>query len=129
MKTFYGWLCKNSLFIHYVTVVILIMGFLSFCGLKREVRPNVNFNRVAVTVKYPGASPKDVEELVIDSLEEKISEVDGVDEYRSVSFNGVGSISIKIDDNYPDTSKVIDELRRKISETRDLPESVDDPYN
>ena len=127
MKRISKWLCENSLFIHYITGIIFLMGWLSFCNIQRELRPNVNFNRVAVTAVYPGASPKDIEELVIDPLEEKLSEVDGIYKYRSVSFSGKGFVSIEIDENYPDSSEVVDEIRRKISEVKDFPESMDDP--
>lgn len=122
-----NFLLKNKLLVHYMTIVIIIAGILSIVVLRREARPNVNFNRVNITAVYPGASPVDVEELVIDPIEEKIAEVDGVEEYRSVSFVGAGSISVKIDQNYPDTDEVIDEVRRKVSEVNDLPVEVEDP--
>ncbi len=118
---------KNKLFIHYATIVVIIVGIVTMFTIQREARPNVNFNRVTVSAVYPGASPSDVEELVIDPIEEKIAEVDGIEEYRSVSFVGAGQISVTIDDNYPKPEDVIDELRRKISEVKDLPAEVKDP--
>ena len=101
---------------------------MSLTELQREARPNVNFNRVAVSAFFPGASPTDVEELIIDPIEEKIAEVDGIKEYRSVSFSGAGAISVEIDDTYPDVDEIIDEIRRKVGEVNDLPENVEDPF-
>lgn len=118
---------KNKLSIHYLTIMIVIAGIWIGVTIQREARPNVNFNRVAVTAVWPGASPSDIEELVIDPIEDKISEVDGVEEYRSVSYVGAGSISITIDDAYPDPEEIVDEVRRKISEVKDLPADVEDP--
>jgi multidrug efflux pump subunit AcrB len=124
---FLEFLQKNKLFIHYSTIVIVIAGIVTLMTIQREARPNVNFNRVTVQAFYPGASPSDIEELVIDPIEEKIAEVDGIEEYRSVSYVGAGQISITIDDSYPDPAEIIDELRRKISEVKDLPSEVEDP--
>lgn len=104
-----------------------MVGIYSFTKVQREARPNVDFNRVAISAVYPGASPQDIEELVIDPIEDKIEEVDGIEEYRSVAFNGAGAISVKIDDDYPDPRIVIDDLRRKITEVRDIPLEVEDP--
>ncbi len=118
---------KNKLFVHYLTIVTLIVGAIVLFNMQREARPNVDFNRVTVSVAYPGASPVDIEELVIDPIEEKIAEVDGVEEYRSVSYVGAGAIMVLIDDTYPNPTEIVDELRRKISEVNDLPEEVDDP--
>ena len=124
---FLEFLQKNKLFVHYLTVITIIVGAFVMYNMQREARPNVDFNRVAVSVAYPGASPNDIEELVIDPIEEKIAEVDGIEEYRSVSYVGAGSISVVIDDTYPNPTEIIDELRRKISEVNDLPQEVDDP--
>ncbi len=121
------YLQKQKLFIHYVTIITVIIGVITLTKMQREARPNVNFNRVNVSVAYPGASPSEIEELIIDPIEEKIAEVEGVKEYRSVSFTGAGSISIKIDDSYPEPSEIVDELRRKIGEVNGLPNEVDDP--
>ncbi len=118
---------NNKLFVHYVSFVVIVIGVATLFRMQREARPNVNFNRVAVALAYPGASPEDIEELVIDPIEEKIAEVDGVKEYRSVSFMGAGSISVQIDDTYPNPEDIVDELRRKISEVNDLPTEVKDP--
>ena len=124
---FFEYMLKNTLLIHYITLVIVVVGILSIGNMQREARPNVNFNRVNIFAVYPGASPSDVEELIIDPIEDKISEVDGIEEYRSVSFQGAGSISVKIDDEYPDVDSVIDDIRRKVSEVRDLPSEVENP--
>jgi len=124
---FFEYMLKNTLLIHYITLIIVVVGILSIGNMQREARPNVNFNRVNIFAVYPGASPSDVEELIIDPIEDKISEVDGIEEYRSVSFQGAGSISVKIDDEYPDVDSVIDDIRRKVSEVRDLPSEVENP--
>ena len=124
---FFKLLHHHRLFIHYLTVVIVIFGIFSLFRIQREARPNVNFNRVAITAAYPGASPSDIEELVVAPIEEKVAEVDGVKQYRSVSFSGAGSVAVEIDDTYPNVDEIIDEIRRKVGEVKNLPEGVRDP--
>ncbi len=105
----------------------MIVGGFVMMNMQREARPNVNFNRVNVSVAYPGAAPGDIEELIIDPIEDKISEVDGIKDFRSVSYTGAGAISVEIDDTYPNPEDIVDELRRKISEVRNLPADSTDP--
>ena len=124
---FFKKVLDHKLFVHYIGVIIAILGFMSAFKMQREARPNVNFNRVAIAVAYPGASPSDVEELTIEPIEEKIAEVDGVEEFRSVSYSGAGTISVQIDDDYPNIQLVTDEIRRKVLEVKNLPSEVDDP--
>jgi multidrug efflux pump subunit AcrB len=118
---------KYKLFIHYLTAVITIAGLVIVFNMQREARPNVNFNRVNISAFYPGASPSDIEELIIDPIEEKVSEVDGIEEFRSISYVGAGSITVRIDESYSNTGEIVDEIRRKVTEVRDLPQGVDNP--
>ncbi len=118
---------KNKLFIHYLTIAIVIAGTYVLLNMQREARPNVNFNRVVVSVAYPGASPSDIEDLIVEPLEDKIAEVDGVKEYRSVSVFGSGSISIQLDEEYPNIKEIVDSIRQKVAEVRGLPEAATDP--
>lgn len=125
--SFFRFFQNNRLLVHYLSIIVVILGFASLFKMQREARPNVDFNRVVISAIYPGASPSDIESLVIDPIEEKIDEVDGIEEYRSVSFSGAGSLSVIIDEDYPNPQEVVDEIRRKIAEIKDLPNEVDDP--
>ena len=51
--------------------------------------PNIKY-----VIGGSGDDKERIEKLIIDPIEEKIAEVDGVEEYRSVSFSGAGSISV-----------------------------------
>lgn len=127
MLNFFRKLQDYSLFIHYLSIVVVVAGIVALLNFRKEARPNVNFNRVAVSASWIGASPEDVEQLVIDPIEEKIAEVEGIDEYRSIAFAGAASLSITIDENHPEPTEVVDEIRRKILEVRNLPEDVETP--
>lgn len=127
MERFFSWFFKRSLLIHFFTLAIIISGIIAIINLRREARPSVNFDRLSIIVNYRGATAEDVEELVIKPIEEKIQEVDGIEEYRSTCFEGLGQITIKLDPNYPDKDEVVDEVRRNIDQINDFPDEVDDP--
>ncbi len=127
MRSFTEYLLRNRLLVHYVTLSILAFGLFGLVSLRREARPEVNFDRIAITVPYNGASAEDVEELILKPLEEKIDELDGIEEYRSTAFEGVGSMSIKIDADYSEKREVIDEVQRAVDQIRSFPSDVEDP--
>ena len=93
--SFFSFIHRNKLFMHYATIMIVAVGLFVLTKVQREARPNVSFNSVTITASYPGASPSDVEELVVEPIEERISEVDGIEEYRSTSYTGFGTIFYK----------------------------------
>lgn len=126
MKRATTFLLDHSLFIHYLTLVIFLMGSFAFFHMRREARPSVNFDRISVFVAYNGASATDVEELVLKPIEDEIEGIDGIEEYRSSAFEGIGQMSIKIDPDYPQKKDVIDEVQRAVSQAS-LPADVLDP--
>ena len=126
MERLTRYLLKNTLFVHYLTIIMVLFGLFSIYKFRREARPNVNFDRIAVTVPYNGAAASDVEELVLKPIEEEIDGIDGIEEYRSTAFEGVGSMSIAIDPNYPEKRQVIDEVQRAVNQAL-LPEDAEDP--
>ncbi len=126
MKSLIRFLLKNSLFVHYITVVIIALGGYSILKMRREARPAVDFDRIAISVAYNGASATDVEELIIKPIEDKVDEIDGIEEYRSSAFEGVAAISIKLDPDYPEKADIIDEVQRAVDQAV-LPEDALDP--
>ena len=126
MERLTRYLLKNTLLVHYLTILLVLFGLFSIYKFRREARPNVNFDRIAVTVPYNGAAASDVEELILKPIEEEIDGIDGIEEYRSTAFEGVGSISITIDPNYPEKRQVIDEVQRAVNQAL-LPEDAENP--
>lgn len=126
MKNLTKFLLANSLFIHYITIVIVALGLFAAFKMRREARPAVNFDRIAITVGYNGASARDVEELILKPIEDEIDAIDGIEEYRSTGFEGIASMSIKLDPDYPEKGDIIDEVQRAIDQVS-LPEDASDP--
>jgi len=126
LKNLTKFLLENSLFVHYITLVIIALGLFAAFKMRREARPAVNFDRIAVTVGYNGASATDVEELILKPIEDEIDAIDGIEEYRSTGFEGIASMSIKLDPDYPEKNDIIDEVQRAIDQVT-LPEDASDP--
>ena len=116
---------------HVVTVavmalVILLFGGMAYMTLPREAAPDVNIPVVVVVTPYPGVSPVDVESLVTIPLERKLNEIKDISKLRSVSSEGVSTVTLEFD---PDIN--IDEALTKVREKvdgaqNDLPSDVED---
>ena len=86
---------KNKVFVNLLMVIIIIAGIFSVLSLPQEDIPPIDFHWAFIQVVYPGASPRDVEEIVIKPLEEKIKGYDKIDEVISKSSEGFGFIIVK----------------------------------
>ena len=69
-----AWMARNSVAANLLMVVIIVGGLLTLSRTKQEVFPSFELDVVAVTVVYPGASPSEVEQGIVLSVEEAVRE-------------------------------------------------------
>lgn len=111
-----------------IFIGVLILSIFSWFQIGKEEMPEFASNWLRVTISYPGASAQDIELFVIRPIEEELKEVAGLEEVNGTSSEGMGSFQIVIDEDYPDQSEVVKDikdavLRAKLpSEIRDLPQ-------
>ena len=85
----------NRLIIGMVTVAIVIFGVLAAFSLRQELLPSTQVPTAILTATYPGTAPEIVADEVATPLEQAISGVSGVTKVRSVSTNGLASLTVE----------------------------------
>lgn len=118
---------SNARLVILITIAFVLMGVKGFLNLKRESIPPVDFARAFITTIYPGSSPSEVEELITTKIENEIRSVEHLKDVNSVSQPGLSIITIRIDIDNADTTKVINELHQALQNVQGLPPEVLDP--
>ena len=72
-----------------------ILGLFALWFTPREENPQITVPAANVMVQFPGASAKEVEELVSKRLEAKLWEIPGVEDVYSVSMNSLSVVTVK----------------------------------
>jgi multidrug efflux pump subunit AcrB len=72
-----------------------ILGLFALIYTPREENPQIVVPAANVMVMMPGASAKEVEELVSKPLEAKLWEIPGVEDVYSVSMNSMSIVTVK----------------------------------
>ncbi len=72
-----------------------IIGLFALWFTPREENPQITVPAANVMVQLPGASAKEVEELVSKRLEAKLWEIPGVEDVYSVSMNSLSIVTVK----------------------------------
>ncbi|MCB1318781.1 MAG: efflux RND transporter permease subunit, partial [Leptospiraceae bacterium] len=127
MQALVQYFLDRGIFVNLLTSLLILMGGYIALTMNREAFPNIDFDIVVITTIYPGASPEEVEKLVTNPIEETIKEVDGIEEYKSVSITNRSQITMKIDPDVDDTAKVVDDIRSAVGRAEDLPEDSEEP--
>lgn len=89
---------KNYQFTLIVFAMVIGLGLNSLFNMPRGEDPEFESPSFAVVVVYPGTSPVDMEELVVDPIEKKISELEDIK--RIVSNVDDGLLVMRIDYKY-----------------------------
>lgn len=117
---------EHSLFVNFLSVVIIIWGVISLFSLQRDAFPNVNFGIVSVSTIYPGASPEEVEKLITIPIEKELRKVNGIDEIVSASQEGISVIFITIDPDEDQQFRVVNDIQRAVDRVPDYPSDLQD---
>ena len=76
-------------------VAVVLFGFIGFKMMGQNINPNIQFPGVEVDAAYPGASPEEMERLVIRPIEDQLQDVRHVDQIFARSTEGAATVSVQ----------------------------------
>ena len=110
-----------------ITLVIVVVGAISFFGLNVERYPNLDLPIIVVLTKLPGASPEEMETDITRKVEDAVSGVGGIDQVTSTSAEGFSTVIAQFVLN-KNVNVAAQEVQEKVSGVaNDLPAGTDPP--
>jgi multidrug efflux pump subunit AcrB len=73
---------------------LLIMGYMALNTMPREEDPQIAISGGGIVVALPGATPKEIENVIIKPLERKLREVRGIEHIYGQAFDDYGVVSV-----------------------------------
>ena len=104
-----------------LSLMMVIFGLMGLTRINAESYPAVNFAMAQIETRYDGATAKDVETKITKPIEDKIREVSGLKDVRSISKSGLSRIFVRVDMDNEDEDEVLDELQKAVDSVSDLP--------
>jgi multidrug efflux pump subunit AcrB len=115
---------KNYQFTLVIFLMAVAVGLTTFLNMPRSEDPVINSPQFPVIVIYPGASPEDMEELVVDPLEEAIYGLESIKKIETEIKDGVAVMIVEYNYN-EDVDEKYQELVREVNSIRpELPEDI-----
>ncbi|MCS4434770.1 efflux RND transporter permease subunit [Aquiflexum gelatinilyticum] len=115
---------KNYQFTLVIFLMTIALGLTTFLNMPRSEDPATDGPQFPVIVVYPGTSPADMEELVVDPLEKRIYALEDIKKIKTTISDGVAVLNVdyKYESNVNDKYQ---ELVREINSMRDeLPQDI-----
>jgi len=118
---------KRPVFATVLSLIILLVGMISYSRLSVREYPRIDEPVVSVTTTYRGASAEVVESQVTKPLEDSLAGIEGVEVMTSQSRSEVSQINVRFTLKRDPDSAAAD-VRDKVSRVRGkLPDTIDEP--
>jgi multidrug efflux pump subunit AcrB len=108
---------RNRAFMVVVFAALVALGISSLASIPKAEDPTFPYPNFAVVAIYPGASPTDLEELIVDPVEDRLKELDNVKEVRASIEDGVAVIRVEFTAE-SDADEKYDEVLREVNSLR-----------
>ncbi len=116
-------LVDRSLVVNLVSLFLVILGVIAVFTINREAFPNVNLDLIQIDTVYPGATPEEVELLVITPIEQELKSLNGIDKMISVAYPGSGRISLELDPEATNRDRLASDVQLAVNRAR-LPQDL-----
>ncbi|MCA9735569.1 efflux RND transporter permease subunit [candidate division KSB1 bacterium] len=115
---------ENYQFTIIMVALLTLSGIVSFITMPRSEDPAVTPPGSNIIVVYPGATPEDMERMIVDPIEEGLNELEDIHKFNTIIEDGLTVISIEFTaDSNPDDK--YSEVLQKVNRARnDLPDDI-----
>ncbi|MFS8124690.1 efflux RND transporter permease subunit [Rhizobium sp. BR 250] len=112
-------------------VLLALAGIYAFVKLGRAEDPSFTIKTLTVTTVWPGATAREMQDLVAEPLEKRIQELAWYDRVETTTRPGYAFLTVTLKDNTPPNvvGEEFYQARKKLGdEARNLPQSVLGPF-
>jgi multidrug efflux pump len=112
-----------------LTVMVLLLGagLSAYISLPKESFPAIDIPYFYISVSQTGVSPRDAEQLLAKPIEERIKDLDGLENYTSTATTGHASVFLEFNVN-ADKDQALSDIRAKMDGiSAQLPEDAKEP--
>src|SRR5262245_5447082 len=122
-----AWSIRNPLPSIVFSIILLVLGWVSFTKLAVTRLPSADIPLVSVIVTQFGAAPAELEAQVTKTIEDSVSGVEGVRHISSSITDGISvtTITFRLETN---TDRALNDVKDAVTRSRaNLPQGVDEP--
>ncbi|WP_373524420.1 efflux RND transporter permease subunit [Aquiflexum sp.] len=111
---------KNYQFTLVIFLMTIALGITTFFNMPRSEDPSTNAPQFPVIVVYPGTSPEDMEELIVDPIEKRIYALEDIKRIKTKIRDGVAVLNVEykyesnVNDKYQELVREINSMRGEL---------------
>ncbi|MEP0731059.1 MAG: efflux RND transporter permease subunit, partial [Parasphingorhabdus sp.] len=123
---FVAFMARNGVAANLLMIFLFVAGIASYQTIVQEVFAENSLDRVQVSVAYPGATPDEVEESIVQKIEEAVEAVENVKQIQSNAAENTGSVTIEMELG-TDIDRALDDIKAEIDQIQTFPDEAEEP--
>jgi len=124
MKKFLGFFIKYPVTVNVLLFGSLIFGAVAWYNLNSTFFPIIPERFVVINAVYPGASPSEIEEGVVQKIEENLKGISGIDRFTSTSSENTATITVEALRS-ADSKEVLDDVENAVNSIPSFPTGLE----
>tara|TARA_R110000772_G_scaffold96694_1_gene195527 strand:- start:78330 stop:81455 length:3126 start_codon:yes stop_codon:yes gene_type:complete len=120
------WFIHNPIAANLLMIFLVVGGLLSVPALDKQFFPQIELNRVSISLVYPGAGPREVEEQICVRVEEAVHDLSGVREIRCTAREGMGTVLVEAEPDY-NMQRLSAEIKTRVDAINTFPVEAERP--
>ncbi len=121
-----AYMARNPIAANLLMIILIGGGIWTMFNIQKEVFPQYQLDVVEVSVTYPGASPAEVEQGILQPVEEAIRGVEGIKEVTSTADEGAGNVNIELVAG-TDRMKTFQDIDQAVNRINTFPDDIEEP--
>ena len=126
MKKLIATFIKFPFYANIIIAILVIGGGIAFLSMKKSFFPERTSRNITITVAYPGASPKEMEEGITMRIEEAIRGIVGIKEFNSTSSENFAIVNVETTGEY-DLDETLTEIKNAVDGISAFPVDAERP--
>lgn len=119
-----AWFVDNPVAANLLMVFILIAGYMTLAHIPKELLPSRESRTINVSMSYPAASPRDVQQSIVLKIEEAIQDVDGIQDVHSAATLGRANVAITVEEGVR-VRTVLEDVRNAVERISSFPKEAE----
>ena len=120
------WFTNNGVAANLLAAILIVAGLFTASSIKLELFPELDLDIISINVPYPGAAPNEVESGVIELIENRIQDVEGIKKITATAAEGYAALTVEVERGY-DASKISDKIKVRVDAIDNFPEQAEEP--
>ena len=122
-----AWSIRNPMVPIVIFTGLMLLGLMSFAGMKIQDNPDVEFPVVIVSISQPGAAPTEIENQITQRVESAVQGVEGARNISSTASEG-NTVTVIEFEIGTDVIEAVNEVKSVVDQIRgELPDGILEP--